>query len=105
MSKKNLFKLCMVVALTISAVSAYGSGSISGNTTLGGGTYSPSNKVTVWVDSTDAGYAATSYHVNGGKSLGTNNIGTKLFWTTKTVGSSGSTPGGTTDAFGSWTSM
>lgn len=105
MSKKNLFKLCMVVALTISAVSAYGSASIAGNTQLGGGTYSPSNKVTVFVDSTDAGYSATSYHVNGGKTLGTNNVGTKLFWTAKTVGSSGSTPTGTTDSFSAWTSM
>ena len=49
---KNLFKICFVIALTACAASAYGASTISEPITLGGGSYSPSNKVTITVDST-----------------------------------------------------
>jgi len=112
MSKQSTFKLCLVIALTITAASAFGAATtISGPLQMGGGTYSPSNKVTITYDSgptatNAATYAAHSKHSAGDREVATNNSDPKMWW--KNVGVSAVVSSATsTDTFSStnWTSM
>lgn len=103
---KNLLKICFVAALLISANSAYATGTnISSATTLGGGTFSPSNKVNIQAVSTDTNYAAQSKHISGDRQLGTNNLDPKLHYTTAVVGSAAAAPGSATADYSSWTTL
>ena len=77
---KNLFKICFVIALTTCAASAYGATAITAGLQLGGGSYSPSNKVTVTVDTTATAYSANSQHLNGNRRVATNNTDPKMWW-------------------------
>lgn len=112
MSQKSIFKLCLIIALATSASAAYGTATtIGGNTPMGGGTYSPSNKVIVSYDSGPASsnastYAARSKHAAGDREIATNNTDPKLWWKPVTV-SSTVTAATSTDTFSSaaWTSM
>ncbi len=111
MSNKSIFKLCLVIALAITASSAFGAATtISGAITMGGGTYSPSNKVTITYDSGPAasnasGYAARSKHAAGNRINATNSTDPKMYWSEVdvTVATGAST---STDTFSTgWTSM
>ena len=103
---KNLFKICFVIALTTCAASAYGASTISGPVTLGGGSYSPSSKVTLTVNSTIAAYSAKSQHASGDRIFATSNSDPKMWYKTVVVAA---TPeaSSTTDVLSSaaWTSM
>lgn len=103
---KNLFKICFVIALTTCAASAYGASTITSAITLGGGTFSPSNKVTITVNSTITQYTAKSQHSQGDRVIATNNTDPKLWFKTVAVGTAAEAAS-TTDVLSSaaWTSM
>lgn len=111
MSKKSIFKLCLVIALATTASSAFGATIISGPLQIGGGTYSPSNKVQISYDagpfaSNCSQYVARSKHSAGDREIATTNTDPKMYYkimaVTDTVEASVSS-----DTFGgsSWTSM
>lgn len=105
---KSLFKICFVAALLISASSAFAGGTgtaITGTTVIGGGTFSPSNKVTINARSTTVNYSAQSKHSSGDRQIGTNNTDPKMYWTSSPVGSSVSTPASETVDYTGWTSL
>jgi hypothetical protein len=112
MSNKSIFKLCLVIALSIAATSAYGAATtISGQLQIGGGTFSPSNKVTITYDSGPASdnassYVAKSKHSAGDRIIATSNADPKMYYSQVDV--SVVTPASaSTDTFGgnAWTSM
>lgn len=112
MSNKSIFKLCLVIALTVSAASAFGAATtLSGTVLIGGGTFSPSNKVTITYDagpdaSNASGYAARSKHAAGNRVMATNNSDPKMYWSEVNV--TLATPASaSSDTFGgtAWTSM
>lgn len=113
MSTKSTFKLCLVIALTLTAASAFGaSRTISGTEVIGGGTFSPSNKVSISYEagplaSNASAYAARSKHAAGDRVNATNNTDPKMYWSkvdvTLAVPASASTDQFT--AAGAWTSM
>lgn len=104
MAKKDIFKVCLIAAVVMSASSAMAG--ITGTTSIGGGTFSPSNKVTINVESTGTNYAAKSGHSSGDRTIFTNNIDPKMVWTSKTVGSAPDTVSGATEAVTTtWTSL
>lgn len=105
MAKKNLFKVCLVIALAMSASSAFAAG-ITGSTVLGGGTFAPSKNVTINVVSDASNYAAKSGHANGDRTLMSNNADPKIFWTTKALNAGPDTVSGATESINtSWTSL
>lgn len=103
---KNLFKICFVIALSMCAVSAYGACTITSPLALGGGSYSPSNKVTVTVESGTTAYGARSQHASGDRIIVTNNTDPKLWYKTVAVGTAASAAS-STEVLSStnWTSM
>jgi len=103
---KNLLKICFIIALTTCAVSAYGASTISVPLQLGGGSYSPSNKVTITVDSVATGYTAKSQHASGDRVIATNNQDPKMWFKTVAVGTAAEAAA-TSDVLSSaaWTSM
>ena len=110
MSNKSVFKLCLVIALTISATSAFGATSITSGTQIGGGTFSPSNNVTISYDAGPAGnatqYSASAKHGSGDRVIATNSTDPKMWWKKVAVTAS-LTAAVSTDTFSSaaWTSM
>ena len=104
MAKKDIFKICLVAAVTMSASSAFAAG-LTGSTVLGGGTFSPSNNVTVNVVATTTNYAAKSGHSSGDRTLFSNNADPKMYWTAKTIGSAPATVSGATETISSWTTL
>ncbi|GFE61292.1 hypothetical protein [Geobacter sp. AOG2] len=98
MCKKHIFILSLVAAITMSYSGAFGA-TISDATTIGGGTFSPSNKVKISVTATTVNYAACSGHTSGDRSICTNNVDPKLYWTAKTVGSDPTTISDATTSF------
>lgn len=105
MTRKDIFKVCLVVAAVASSSAAYANTAISSSTVLGGGTYSPSNNVTVNVVATNAAYAAKSGHLNGDRTVFTNNSDPKMYWTTKAVGTTADTVSGATETVSGWTTL
>jgi hypothetical protein len=105
MTRKDIFKVCLVLAATISASSAYANTPITGATVIGGGTFSPSNKVTINVVSTATDYAAKSGHSSGDRTIFTTNTDPKMVWTIKTIGSAPETVSGATETVSGWTSL
>jgi hypothetical protein len=103
MAKKDMFKLCLVAAITMTASTSLAAG-LSASTVLGGGTFSPSNKVTINVISTTTNYAAKSGHLNGDRTMFTNNTDPKMYYTTKATGTTPETVGGATESV-SWTTL
>lgn len=92
---KTLLKICFVAALLISASSAYAGGTgtlISGSTVIGGGTFSPSNKVDIVARATTTAYTAQSKHTSGDRMMATNNTDPKMYWSTLAVGTACATP-------------
>jgi len=115
---KTSFKIALVIVLTMAASTAYSaSASLSGaNLSVGGNTFSASNKVYIGVqtDATDAAsfdgttYCATSVHGSGDKLLMGAAGDSRLFYKTTSVGQTTAVdPGGSalpSDMSG-WTSM
>jgi len=83
---KNLLKICFVIALTMSAVSAYGACTISGPVQLGGGTFSPSSRVTITVESGGTAYGALSLNSQGSKEYATTSNSPTFFYKTVAAG-------------------
>lgn len=114
MSKKSLFKICFIIALATSATSAFGANpaTIQGTVLIGGGTFSPSNKVTITYEagpdaSSASGYAAKSKHAAGDRQLATNNVDPKMYYKTVAV-TAACEASASTNVFtdpASWTSM
>jgi hypothetical protein len=103
---KNLLKICFVIALTACAASAYGTTIISIPVQLGGGSYSPSNKVKIAVDTSSTAYTAKSKHASGDRVIATNNSDPKMWYKTVAVANDVETAT-ITDVLSSaaWTSM
>lgn len=112
MSNKNIFKLCVVIALATSAASAYGAATtINSPLVIGGGTFSPSNKVTITYESgpdssSASGYVAKSKHAAGDRQLATNNQDPKMYYKSVAV-TTACESSASTETFGgsAWTSM
>jgi hypothetical protein len=102
---KTLIKICFVAALMMSAGSAYASGNLTGSTVIGGGTFSPSNKVNIAIVATTTDYAAQSKHSSGDRMIGTNNTDPKMYWTATAVGATATSPSSATVPYSSWTSL
>ena len=104
MTRKDIFKVCLVAAVTMSASSAFAA-TITGSTVLGGGTYSPSNNVTIDVKANSTAYAAKSAHNSGDRTLFTNNSDPKMYYTTKAPGTGPSSVENATDVVSGWTTL
>ncbi|MDU0458557.1 MAG: hypothetical protein RW306_07445 [Geobacteraceae bacterium] len=107
MARKDYMKLALVIALTMAAATAYaGATTITSSLMLGGGSYSPSNKVTITADSTATSYAAKSQHQAGDRVVATNNQDPKMWYKTVAVGTAVEAAA-TSDVLdtSSWTSM
>lgn len=127
MARPTIFKICFIIAALscIGAATSYAANSslISGSLIIGGGTYSPSNKVTVQVavsgpaatcDPSNAtnpcqSYAAKSKHGSGDRVIATNNLDPKVYYKTVDVSVATSTwTVSATESFttaASWTAM
>lgn len=121
MSKKSYFKLAFVIAVlsSLAAVNVYAAESkeISGSMMLGGGTFSPSSKVTIKVSvgpascdpslqgSTCQQYAACSKHSSGDRIICTNNTDPKVYYSTVPTTATFGVPAATQDFSASWTSL
>jgi hypothetical protein len=102
---RNLLKICFVAALLLSASSAYAVSNLTGATVIGGGTFSPSNKVNIQAVASSTAYAAQSKHLSGDRQLGTTNLDPKIYWTTATVGSAAGSPANASAIYTSWTTL
>jgi len=111
MARPTILKVAVVIALTMAASAAY-SATISASTDLGGGTFTPSNKVSISVatdgtansfDGTQ--YGAVSKHTQGDKNIASNNSDPKLYFKTAAVTSSVITATSNMTFDTSWTSM
>ena len=106
MAKKDMFKVCLVAAVVMSASTAIAGTGIVGSTMIGGGTFSPSNKVVINVISTSTDYAAKAGHSNGDRTIFTNNNDPKMSYTTKAVGAVPATVTGATEpTTATWTTL
>jgi len=77
--------------------------SISSTVTFGGGSFAPSNKVTVKVDSSTTAYSATSGHTTGGtRTIGTTSADPKMYWQSKAKNAAPVDP---TASLTGWTSL
>lgn len=85
-NKTALIKICFVVAAVLAAGSAYAASAITGSTIIGGGTFAPSNSVTIQATATSTAYSATSQHLNGNRLYFGNNSDPKIYWGTATPG-------------------
>lgn len=101
---KNLLKICFVAALLLAANSAQAA-NITGTTVIGGGTFSPSNKVNIQAIATGTAYSAQSKHSSGDREMGTNNTDPKMYWSTSAVGNTAAAPGSAAVDYSSWTSL
>lgn len=76
---------------------------ITSTVTFGGGSYAPSNKVMVIVDSSTTTYSATSGHTTGGtRTIGTTNSDPKLYWKSKAKSAAPENPSA---SITTWTSL
>lgn len=78
--KKSILKVFVVLAALAFTTSVFAATPISSSTVIGGGTFSPSAKVTIKATATDTAYSATSQHLNGKKQFGTNNQDPKIYF-------------------------
>jgi len=94
MAKQNQLKLALVIALTMSASSALASPTaFSGATSVGGTSFSSSNKVYVWAatngttGSFDGGvYSIRSAHLLGDKTIASASGDARIYFQTTTPG-------------------
>ena len=85
--KQIAIKVCFIVAATLAAGSACASSRITTSTTIGRGTFAPSNGVTLNVAATDSSYAGFSWHLKGDKVFFMNNSDPKVYYKNKAIGS------------------
>ena len=102
---KNILKICFIAALLVSAGSVYAATDITGATQIGGGTFSPSNKVNIQAKATSVNYSAESKHLSGDRIYGTNNVDPKIHYTSGVVGSAATAPGSETVDYTNWTTL
>lgn len=125
MARPTVLKICFVIAALSSigiANSSYAalSAEISSSISIGGGTYSPSNKVTIKVSvgptgcdpslpqSTCQQYVAKSKHASGDRVFATNNADPKVYYKTVATTLTLEAPASATESFtatASWTAM
>jgi hypothetical protein len=112
MARPTVLKIAVVIALTMAASAAYSATSISGSTDLGGGTFTPSNKVTISVatDGTSGSFNGTAYgavakHSSGDKNIASNNADPKIYFKTADVTSSVIAASSNMTFDSTWTSM
>lgn len=113
MAKQSILKIALVIALTMAASSTvFGATTISSSTDLGGGTFTPSNKVEISVATDGNGtsfngtaYGAVAKHKSGDKNIGSNNVDPKLYFKTAAVTSSVITATSNMTFDTSWTAM
>ena len=115
MARPTLMKLALVIALTIAAGTAHATGTvISATTPVGAASFAPSNNVQIGVAADDTNYSANSKHLNGDRVIGFVSTDSKLYYSTGsgvTVGSTTANPSTSTQystlsATGSgWNSM
>ena len=67
--KNHLF--CAIAAVLATVTCAFATTDITTSTTIGGGTFTPSNKVGIKIISTTTSYAGTSAHLSGTFEYGT----------------------------------
>ena len=112
MARPTILKVAVVIALTMAASAAYSATTISASTDLGGGTFTPSNKVSISVatDGTANSFNGTAYgavakHGQGDKNIASNNVDPKLYFKTAAVTSTVITATSNMTFDTSWTSM
>ncbi len=114
MAKPTMLKLALVIALSMAASAAYATTAFSGSTSVGGTSFSSSNKVTVYAatNGTSTSFDGTTYVINGAHNAGDKVIGAsagdaKLYFTTTTAGIATDTAKTvvTTTVITGWTSM
>lgn len=112
MSKPVLLKLSLVIALSIAASAAYGAALFEGTTSVGGTSFTASNKVKVY-GASDAGdnYSIRSGHIGGDKVIASRSGDAKLYFSATAVGaattaaSAAASGDATGTTYDSWTSM
>jgi|GEM_PF-2948391 len=120
MAKQNYLKLAVVIVLTMAATSTVyaATTTLTGTTSIGGSSFSPSNKVSCFYESDGTAtnafdgthYGIACGHLQGDKIIAAKDGDAKLYFATTTVGSAtvgASSINHTTDltATGTWTSM
>ncbi len=112
MSKPVLLKLSLVIALSIAASAAGAATLYEGTTSVGGTSFTSSNKVKVYGSSDAAeNYSIRSGHNGGDKVIASRSGDAKLYYSTTTVGaataaaSAAASGDATGTTFNSWTSM
>jgi hypothetical protein len=113
MAKPTMLKLALVIALSMAASSAFAT-EYSGATSIGGTSFSSSNKVRVYVktNGTSGSFDSSQYRIAGAHELGDKIVGaansdSKLYFTTSTAGTATATACTITSAttVSGWTSM
>lgn len=113
MAKQSILKIAIVVALSLAASSTvFGATTISAPTSLGGGSFTPSNKVVISVETNGTAdsfdgtmYGTVSKHTAGDKNIGSNNADPKLYFKTADVTSDVITATSNMTFDTSWTAM
>src|ERR1044072_3822280 len=82
---KNMLKICFVIAVTLSASTAYCSAVIDAATVLGTNSFSPSNKVSIGIATTATAYTIKSKHGAGDRMIAANNTDAKMWFKTVAV--------------------
>ena len=79
--KKNMLKAMVLLAVLAFAATAFAAAVIVNSTTsIGGLSFSPSNNVTVAVNSTTAAYTVESLHKSGNRVFGTDSVASVIYW-------------------------
>lgn len=125
MARPTILKICFVIAAlscigVANSSHAAESKQITGPIQIGGGTFSPSNKVTVYVSVGPAGcdpsiasatcqqYTAKSKHSAGDRVISSNNSDPKVYYKTVVTTTALEAPASATESFtatASWTAM
>jgi hypothetical protein len=78
--KKIIIKLMVTVCCLSFAASAFAVTTIDASTQLGGGTFSPSAKVTIKVIADATAYSVSSQHLNGKKQFASTSTDPKIYY-------------------------
>jgi hypothetical protein len=105
MSNKLVIKVCFVVAAVLAAGSAYASSALTASTSIGGGTFAPSNSVTLNVAASASNFAGYSGHLNGNRIYFLNNSDPKIYYGTKATGTAMTNTVAATDTNPSFTAL
>lgn len=110
-----MLKLALVIALSLAASSAFAATLYTGSTSVGGSSFSASNKVSVYLatDGTSGSFDGTNYaiagaHEAGDKVIGAKNGDSSLYFTTAAAAAATAAASAidtTTVLLDTWTSM